>query len=292
MTSHTIECHSHLLFNAIQRAVGDVLIAELRKIDAVKVKAEARSVSSSGELRATIVFRRLLSFIVDCGEKLNFDWRDIEIPYGVSVRVVALEPDDIEIIRTELSSVEEGVYALKRRVFTNARTRAMFELSLHTGLRLSEVLSVQIKDLDFRKEKIDFTDIKSGLKYTRPIKGATKHIQDYLSLRDDDCPALFVTTSSSGRYGKEKGARPLEKESIKSNFYELKKRLKIRGLRKDFHFHMVRKSYVTQLLRKGVDIKSVQWLARHASERTTLKYYAAVNEEFAEEENNRVMENF
>lgn len=277
---HTIYQHKRVLIKAVFVAVGGKTVENLKRLEHVKVKEEGRKHGSSGERHAILTYRKLLGFVEDSGYKLDFDWHTIPIPREIQKEVISLDKDDITLIRQELSSISKGLYR-DRRSFSNLRTRALVELGLHTGLRLSECLTANRKDIDWEKETIDYINCKTGKKRTKSIVGATEHIKEYMNARVDDCEALFIGTKNVGMRLKEDG--------IKSIFRELKVRLKAAGLRKNFHFHMLRKTYVTFLLRGKVDLKSVQYLADHASERTTLRYYTAVNNEYSQKENDRVM---
>ncbi|MBP9686672.1 MAG: tyrosine-type recombinase/integrase [Candidatus Doudnabacteria bacterium] len=61
------------------------------------------------------------------------------------------------------------------------------------------------------------------------------------------------------------------------------------GITKRIHPHLFRSTFCTELLHGNVDIKSVQILARHKSERTTLRHYIAVSKERCKIEHQRVM---
>lgn len=283
---HTIECHHQCLQKTVLKAVGDIDIENLKKTDSVKIKELGRGQGSTGDRRAILTFRKLLGFIVDDGHRLNFDWRNIDIPQILLKEVVALDRADVQMIRDELTE-NHNAYWMKRRFFSNLRTRAIVELALHTGLRLSECIGININDIDWKREEIDYTNIKTGKKRTKSIVGATQYIREYLAARTDQCPALFVASGPFGRPAK--NADRMKEDGVKSCFRELKIRLKKRGLRKSFHFHMLRKTYVTFLLEGKVDLKSVQYQADHQSERTTLRYYAAVNAKHSQKENDRVM---
>jgi site-specific recombinase XerD len=51
------------------------------------------------------------------------------------------------------------------------------------------------------------------------------------------------------------------------------------GIKKHIAHHLFRKTFVTHLLQRKADIMAVKDLARHRSERTTLKNYAGVDKE-------------
>lgn len=61
------------------------------------------------------------------------------------------------------------------------------------------------------------------------------------------------------------------------------------GIKKRIHPHIFRSTHATNLLEGGANIKAVQYLLGHESERTTLRHYAAVNKSHAKEEHQRIL---
>ena len=61
------------------------------------------------------------------------------------------------------------------------------------------------------------------------------------------------------------------------------------GITKRIHPHIFRSTFGTELLYGGADIKSVQVLMRHKSERTTLKHYIAVSKDRCKGEHERIL---
>ncbi len=58
-----------------------------------------------------------------------------------------------------------------------------------------------------------------------------------------------------------------------------------------FHYHMLRHSYATNLIRNGVNTKVTMELVRHSDIRTTLNTYTHVNEEDLKKAVNKVFNN-
>ncbi len=148
------------------------------------------------------------------------------------------------------------------------RNRAILELIYSSGLRVSEVVSLNVTDIDPSIHLLRVVG-KGGKERIVPVgEKALKAIQDYLSYRDvlirrdrkaTACVALFLN-----RYGTRLTARSVER-MIKS--YALK-----RGLIRKINPHALRHSFASHLLGAGADLRSIQEMLGHASLSTTQKY--------------------
>lgn len=266
---HTKRCEKFII-----PAIGNVHIEEIKKSHVGMVLERARAYGgTSSETQSVITLRRLLCYGVGEGYKLNFDWKDIEVPpYTVQSDVQALSFDEIKHIREVMKSDEEKYSRhASARVKANhihmlERTRCLFELLLHTGLRISEALAINIEDLDFNTCELRIENAKTGAWDSVYLYGTEEAITKYLSMRTDEHPALFV----SGNGGR------LTLNGAKSTLRRLKKRV---GLKKELTHKLFRSSFVTTLLRNKCDPKQTQHLARHKSIQTTFDYYYQVVKE-------------
>lgn len=102
-------------------------------------------------------------------------------------------------------------------------------------------------------------------------------LKRYLDMRNDKFPPVF-TTSNDTR---------LLPCTARNCLHQATKDL---GLKKRVHPHIFRSTFGTELLQGGVDIKSVQHLMRHKSERTTLKHYIAYSKTRCKGEHERIMD--
>lgn len=271
----TIKSHKRILETVILPAIGNKSLEHINPIDTDLLLERAIPRGCSVPIHAIVTFRRLMKYAVDSGYKLKFDWREIEVPkYRPLKSAQALVPEEIEKLRKvfDLSS-PSGI-----------RNRALMELVLHTGLRISEAIAIDIDDVDFENNEISIRNIKTREMQMVFLHGAEYWLKEYLSKRNDDNPALFVSCSNFGRGSFED--RRMTKDTAKSAMRKL--RIKV-SFKKTLGWHLLRKTYCTHLLLSGVDIKSVQYLARHKSERTTLKYYIALSEKRCKEAHKTVM---
>lgn len=146
------------------------------------------------------------------------------------------------------------------------RDLAMFDFLLSTGIRVGELVNLNIKDINFEsrecivygkgdKERKAYFDARSKI-----------HLQEYLASRNDNNPALFVSLYS-----------PHTRLTISG----VETRVKIMSGRTDvenLHPHKFRRTMATKAIDKGMPIEQVQRLLGHRQIETTLQY-AMVNQE-------------
>jgi len=144
-------------------------------------------------------------------------------------------------------------------------------------MRISEALSLNRDDIDWNKKQAEITNSKTK---ERELVYFTDEslawLKNYLEMRNDNFPPLFASLSG-------KRVPPC---SIRRRIHTAVRRA---GINKRIHPHLLRSTYGTELLQGGVDIKSVQALMRHKSERTTLKHYIAVSKHRCRSEHERIM---
>jgi site-specific recombinase XerD len=241
-------------------------VGKIKKADALVGVAEGSKYGRHGRFKAAITLRVFLGFVVDCGEKLLFDHNGITEP-----KVPCREPDWLENVEVEALRC-----AMNDGTENGLRTRAMFELAVSSGIRIGEAITLLKDDIDYQKLEICLENNKGGkIQKVYFSREASSRLKDYLGSRGDASPFLFVS---------KKGAPMPYITAAKSlESYARKSRLQ-----KRIHWHITRKTFVTRLLFEGVDIRTVQHLARHESPDTTLRHYAAVSEARAKSEYLRV----
>jgi integrase/recombinase XerD len=135
--------------------------------------------------------------------------------------------------------------------------------ALHTGCRLSEILNIQIKDIDYVenfltiRNKADFKT-KTGKIRQIPISEAIQRILWALKCNPEDY-YLFSFN----------GPTRLNRDYVSQKF---KKYLRQANLPEKFHFHCLRHTFITNLIKNGVSINFVKELAGHTEIKTTMGY--------------------
>jgi site-specific recombinase XerD len=272
MSAATIVHHEGRIRRFILPALGDLDVSELLPIHGDKVLKKGTEASYETGRRCVITLRSIIKYARKNGVKFPFDIDDIMIPPARRVKDSrALSTQDISDVRAYFQ--KPMVFSKHARGHTQAkalaaliRTKALFEFLLHTGLRISEALSVDRENVDFENHEVRFISKKTKRWETVYLFGAEKELKEYMATRKDDIPALFIC-------GNNKRLCPI---SAQTYLQAIKKRV---GLKKNLSHHIFRSTFVTTLLRNKVDPRKTQLLARHTSLQTTLLYYYEVEKE-------------
>lgn len=142
----------------------------------------------------------------------------------------------------------------------NIKERAIIDFLYSTGCRVSEVVKLNIEDIDFVNQQCLVTGKGNKQRYTYFNSMAKIHLSEYLENRDDDNPALFVVD----KFPHDRMQR--------SGFEYLIRELGNRAGVKNAYPHRFRRSIATKLLDKGMPIEQVQKFLGHSKLDTTLIY--------------------
>ena len=145
------------------------------------------------------------------------------------------------------------------------RDLAMIDLLYSTGIRVGELVNLNISDVDFEaRECVVFGKGDKERKVYFDAK-AKIHLLNYLSKRNDNNPALFVTLDA-----------PYDR--LKISGVEIRIRTLGRKLNMEkIHPHKFRRTMATRAIDKGMPIEQVQRLLGHSQIDTTMQY-AIVNQ--------------
>ena len=147
----------------------------------------------------------------------------------------------------------------------NIRDTAMIDLLYSTGIRVGELVKLNIEDIDFSerecvvfgkgdKERRVYFDAKSKI-----------HLKNYIESRKDNNPALFVTLNAP--YDR------LKISGVEIRIRELGRMLNLEKV----HPHKFRRTMATRAIDKGMPIEQVQKILGHSQIDTTIQY-AIVNQ--------------
>lgn len=233
------------------------------------VAANARAgLSARSIARRLSAWRGFFDWLASQGEALANPARGVRAPRAPRRLPKALAPD--VAVRFAGATPGDG--------FEGARDQAMLELFYSSGLRLSELTSLDLRHFDGPPAAstgwIDLDEAeltvrgKGGRSRTVPIgRAARQALQHWLAERAAWCAAhpgcderaLFL----SGR------GRRLANRTVQARL----KRLAIaRGVPADVHPHVLRHSFASHLLQSSGDLRAVQELLGHASIATTQVY--------------------
>lgn len=149
-----------------------------------------------------------------------------------------------------------------------ARDRAIFELLYSSGLRVGELTSLKVPDLDLRNGWVRVMGKGSKERYVPVGSKALKSLEEYLPVREVLETLKGLGAGTGALFLNARGG-PLSSRSIRRI---LKRCLHAVGLARDASPHTFRHSFATHLLYGGADLRSIQELLGHAGLSTTQRY--------------------
>ena len=150
------------------------------------------------------------------------------------------------------------------------RNKAMLELMYGCGLRVSELVNLEMNDIDMINCLIRVAG-KGNKERDIPLgEYSIYYLQEYIDRRDSllkkkTCNKLFLNNHGQGM-------------TRQGFFKNLKAILEDKGLNPNISPHTLRHSFATHLVNKGADLRSVQEMLGH-SDISTTKIYTKVSDE-------------
>lgn len=234
--------------------VGTFKDATRTNLDAYILYMEKKNFASSTISRSVASVRALYQYL----------FREHVIEDNPAER---LKPPRVEKKVPEILTVEEVDMLLAQPdadTPKGIRDRAMLELLYATGMRVSELIHLQMEDVNLEMGYI--TCQENGKERIIPINKASKNaLKRYLQearndlVRDSGSSNLFTNCSGS--------------VMSRQGFWKMVKRYaKDAGITRDIAPHTLRHSFAAHLLQNGADIKSVQEMLGHSDISTTQIY--------------------
>lgn len=162
----------------------------------------------------------------------------------------------VVLSRTEINQIIDTTQNIKHKL--------LLSLAYAAGMRVSEVVNLKVKDVDFEELVIHIKQAKG--KKDRITTLSEKLKQDLQSLIAGKDKNDFVFASERGGKLTTRTAQKIFENSLKKS-----------NIKKDATFHSLRHSFATHLLENGVDIRYVQELLGHHNIRTTQRYTQVTN---------------
>jgi integrase/recombinase XerC len=176
----------------------------------------------------------------------------------------------------EVEQIEKLLSNPDTSTLLGARDRAMLETLYSTGMRVSELIALNISDVDLSNSAVRVAG-KGKKRRIIPLgPGAVQAILHYLDLRRNsprsanfDSDALFIN-----KHGQRLSTRSVRRK--------LDKYLLEAGLDLSVSPHTLRHSFATHMLQRGADLRSVQEMLGHQSLSTTQIYTHVTGESVKE----------
>lgn len=148
-------------------------------------------------------------------------------------------------------------------------------LALRTGLRVSEIAAIRMKDIDLERRSLTVTRLKRKRKHPESLamgKPLTKHLRRFIKWKR--LQGQPITPASPLFTSKRKGQTALTAKGLQ---WIWKAAVKAAGLPAEYSIHCARHTLATHQLRKTNNLRIVQKQLGHASPATTANMYADVS---------------
>ncbi len=198
----------------------------------------------------TVVVKKFFEFSeINCLEEVKAPKRTKSLPKSLSE----------EDVRKLIDAVEVSDDGSGLQVFIRTRDRLILSLLYSSGLRVSELVSLRINDIDLQERTIRIRGKGDKDRIVLFDENTRNLLEDYLQKRVHESDYLFLN-----RFGD-----PLTPRYVQMM---IKNYARKAGINKKVTPHILRHSFATHLLKNGVDIRAIQQLLGHSNLSTTQIY--------------------
>lgn len=226
-----------------------------RKYTPNKKGSTERGIKPKTAVKELETFRAFFNFCVDREWVKRNPARKLSRPKDNSFPTLPFEPKEVKAIIAACDCLEDGNPAT--REMTRLKARARILVMLYTGFRISDVVGLKRSAVDMRTGRVFVRAQKTGGNL-------------YVKLGPDALAALKAIPSA-GAYFFWNG-ESLLRSAIGTARLSISRVLKLAGVKG--HPHRFRDTFSVELLKKGVDIRTVSMLLGHSSIKTTEAHYA------------------
>ena len=240
----TIEAYERIvkkLFIALQKNYTDMTVSDLRYFLAYE---KSRGVSNRTLENTRVQISSFFTWLLD-EELINKNpcrsiapikfTKEVKLPFS------AIEIDAI------------------RSACKNKKERAIVEVLLSSGVRVSELCTIRISDINFDTLSVIVKEGKGSKQRTVYINElASKHLVEYLTARNVNGDYLF--------YNKKK--QPLNPGGVRHLLKTIEERAGITNV----HPHRFRRTFATGMANRGMDIQEIGKMLGHSNLDTTMTY--------------------
>lgn len=151
------------------------------------------------------------------------------------------------------------------------RNKAMLELIYSSGLRVSELINLELSDIDLNNNYVRCFGKGSKERIVPIGEYSSKYLSIYINeYRDSMKKGYYTEKIFLNNHGK---------EMTRQGFFKIIKKIaKDKDINKNITPHMLRHSFATHLLNNGADLRTIQEMLGHSSISTTQIYTNVTND--------------
>ncbi|MFS8130827.1 MAG: tyrosine-type recombinase/integrase [Candidatus Dojkabacteria bacterium] len=266
---HQFQAGREITDKDVEKSRGD--ISELKK---AMYKGQ---LSDNSVNRMLSSLRSYLVFMIDMD-------KTVPIPPS-AIKMIKAEKKEKQVAElSELIQLIESPFQYESDIVVKARNRAILELLFSTGMRISEVVNLNKDQLKIVENKV--TDDKAYIlgkgkkqRYVYLTDRAIEFLNEYLAVRHDDYPAMFVPTKGTRKATENPYIVRISQNYVQMKIKEYRTRL---GIVVPTSAHSLRHGFATYIAEEGANPVAIQKLLGHSSLQTTSRYVHA-SDKFAED---------
>lgn len=252
---------------ALKKFIAFAKIEKPQDITNDKIRAFRIFLAEKGDLKKNtqgyyvIAIRNFLKYLVK---------RDIPALTPEKIELPQMPKRQIEIL--EYKDLEKLLESPKSNNVIDLRDKAIMEILFSTGLRVSELCSLN-RYINTDRGEISIKGKGGKIRVVFLSEKAKKIIKIYLEKRNDAEEALFISFTN------DKKLTPIGRITPRTIQRIIDRRAREAGIPKNVHPHTLRHIFATDLLINGADIRAVQEMLGHSNIQTTQIYTHLTNRE-------------
>lgn len=177
------------------------------------------------------------------------------------IKIAAGSENAVDALSEE--QVEQLLFYFENRNKVSARNKLIVYLLLYTGVRVSELVNIQLTDIDFLTSHLQVIG-KGGKRREIGLKQEVLQlVRPYI--KEERSASVF---HESGYLLLSQRAEKMHRDAVRDWLANISKELGFK-----LHPHLFRHTFCTRLLKKGVDLTTVSRLAGHSTVNMTAKFY-------------------
>ena len=247
----------------VGRVFGSAPITSFTKNNLMELKAHlmARELSMSRQISVLLILKRFLKYVTEECNLPALLPELVGIPRRPRREVAYLSAEEIQRFVDTIRFTSAGGNIYMRGL----RFRTLVEVLMGTAMRISEVLSLDRGQIDFKTAEAKIVGKGNKERVVFFTERSLTWVNRYLKARADENPALFVT---------EDGLRRLKRPDVWEPFTRHRK---LAGLNKRVTPHLLRHTAATQLLFNGCPVGHIKEILGHERLETTCRYYLGLD---------------
>lgn len=253
---------SRIAMKSLIEFAGDIKLSDLTFDIVRRWKEDLQKERSANTTRGYIIkLRVMLKYLRIKGYKDILNPEQVGVPARKKPLIKFLTPEEVGQLSDAVFAPSPG-YKKARRY----RNRAIIKLLFSSGIRVSELCSLDIEDLYFADRSFSVYGKRDKQRPCFFDEATCDALKEYLLLRDDTIRALFISD-----YGDR-----ITPGGVQEMLRNAKRKA---GINKSTNPHIMRHSFATDMLRGGANLLYIRDFLGHESVSTTEVYTHVVNED-------------